>query len=468
MSRHLVVNPVTRIEGHAKVHIDIGDDGKVAAAMLHVLEFRGFERFVQGMQAELMPTLTTRICGTCPHAHHLVAAKCLDAMFSAPPPKPALLLRRLLNCGSMIHSHAIHFFALAGPDILLGGATPAAKRNLVGLLEAAPDLAKKALRLRSLGQTIAEIVGGRGTHPVTAVSGGMSVPLSRESHEALKTVTAEALDLAKTVCEAGKKALLSDPALLARLPLAAHDMGTMQGKTLDLYDGVLRVRRPDGSFALDFAAKDYAKHLVEEALPHSYGKQVLLKNADGSTLSYRVGPLARLNCAETTGTPLADAELAEFKTTCGNPSRQTVAGHWARLIELLHCAEEAVALVADEAIVSPDVRTPPGALNRHAVAHIEAPRGVLIHDYTVDQNAIVESANFVVATQHNLASINASMKDAAAALVDKSDSELLDGVEFAIRCYDPCLSCSTHRVGQMPMEIAVAQEGRAIRLARRS
>jgi F420-non-reducing hydrogenase large subunit len=467
MSRTLTIDPVTRIEGHAKVHIEIGDDGKVGAATLHVLEFRGFERFVQGMQAELMPTITTRICGTCPHAHHLVAAKCLDAMFSAPPPPAALLLRQLLNCGSMIHSHAIHFFALAGPDIFLGESSPVGKRNLIGLLEAAPELAKKALRLRSIGQMLVEIVGGRGTHPVTAVAGGMSFALTKESHATLKGLAAEGLELAKVVLEAGKKALQKDPALLARLPLATNDMGTLQGNALDLYDGKLRVRRPDGSVALDFVAADYAQHLVEEALPYSYGKQVLLKDAAGATQPYRVGPLARLNCAEVTGTPLGDAALAEWKAACGNPSKLVVAGHWARLVELLHCAEKAVAMLADPAILSPEVRTAPGAIQRHVVAHVEAPRGVLIHDYKVDSNAIIEAANFIVATQHNIASINTTIKDAATRLLDKKDSELLDGVEFAIRCYDPCLSCSTHRVGQMPLEVNLHQGGRTLRIARR-
>ncbi|HEX7596564.1 MAG TPA: nickel-dependent hydrogenase large subunit, partial [Polyangia bacterium] len=255
--------------------------------------------------------------------------------------------------------------------------------------------------------------------------------------------------------------------LLTRLPLAVNDMGTLQGNALDLYDGLLRVRRPDGSVALDFPAVDYAKHMTEEALPYSYGKQVLLRDAAGATSTYRVGPLARLNCAEITGTPLADAALIEFKTTCGSPSSQTVAGHWARLVEILHCAEKALALLQDEAILSPEVRTTPGALTRHAVAHVEAPRGVLIHDYHVDQNALIESANFVVATQHNIASINTTIKEAASRLLDKSDSELLDGVEFAIRCYDPCLSCSTHRVGQMPMQVDLWRGDAFIRSARR-
>ncbi|MGD0836715.1 MAG: Ni/Fe hydrogenase subunit alpha [Polyangia bacterium] len=467
MSRKLTIDPVTRIEGHAKVHIDIDDDGKVSAATLHVLEFRGFERFLQGMQAELMPTITTRICGTCPHAHHLVAAKCLDTMFSAPPPKTALLLRQILNCGSMIHSHAIHFFALAGPDLFLGQTSPVAKRNLVGLLEAAPDLTKKALRLRSIGQIMVEIVGGRGTHPVTAVAGGMASGLSHDSLTNLRALAAEALELAKAVLAAGVQALRRDETLLARFPLVTSDMGTVQGDALDLYDGKLRVRQPDGKIGLELAAADYAAHMVEEALPHSYGKQILLKGPGGAREPYRVGPLARLNCAETTGTPLADAALAEFRQVCGHPSHHMMAAHWARLVELLHCAEKAGLLLADEAISSPEIRSKPGTLKRRAIAHVEAPRGVLIHDYQVDGNALIETANFLVATQHNLASINSTIKDAAAKLVDKSDAELLDGVELAIRCYDPCLSCSTHRVGQMPLRVDCWQGGKPMRSATR-
>lgn len=466
MSRTLTIDPVTRIEGHAKVHIDIGDDGQIGAATLHVLEFRGFERFVQGMQAELMPTLTTRICGTCPHAHHLVAAKCLDKMFSAPPPRAALLLRQLLNFGSIIHSHAIHFFALSGPDLLLPADGPVAKRSLVGLLEAAPELARQALRLRSLGQKIAEVVGGRGTHPVTAVAGGMSSGLTKEAHATLKSMAAEALELAKVVMAAGKKALARDPALMTRLPLSVHDMGTVQGGALDLYDGSLRVRRPDGSVALEFPSDDYAQHMSEEALAWSYGKQILLRTG-GESLVYRVGPLARLNCADRLGTPAADAELAEWRATFGNPCGQTVAGHSARLIEMLYSAEKAVEILADDSVLSDDIRTPISGKPRRAIAHVEAPRGVLIHDYDVDDNAIIKSANLLVATQHNIASINSTIKTAATALLDKGDQQLLDGVEFAIRCWDPCLSCSTHRVGQMPIQVVVTRGAATVRTVRR-
>lgn len=468
MSRTIEINPVTRIEGHAKVHLEVSDDGRVDAAYMHVLEYRGFEKIVEGMQVELMPTLTSRICGTCPHAHHLVGSKVLDKVFQVTPPRAGRMLRELLNCGSYLHSHAVHFFALAGPDLLLGIGAPAEKRNVMGLLEAAPDLAKKALRLRSLGQKIAEVVGGRGTHPITSVAGGMSVPITAEQRETLKKFASEALELTKVAVEEGKKALMKEPALLAILPLAVHNMGTVRGGKLDLYDGQIRVQRDDGSIAQEFEASDYAKVLFEEALPFTYSKQVKFRDPAGEPAAYRVGPLARLNCADSIDTPLANAELEAFRKAWGRPCKLTVLNHFARLIELLYVAEKAVALLADDEILSANVRTQPTSTPRSAVAHIEAPRGVLIHDYTVDANGIVQKANFIVATQHNISSINASVKAAASQFWGKPDAELLNGIEFAIRCYDPCLSCSTHQVGRMPLEVTVSREGAIERRVSRS
>jgi coenzyme F420-reducing hydrogenase alpha subunit len=467
MSRTLQINPVTRIEGHAKVNIEIGDDKTVKAASMHVLEFRGFEKFVEGMQAELMPTLTTRICGTCPHAHHLVSAKCLDRAFSAPPPRAAVLLRELLNCGSIIHSHAVHFFALAGPDLFLGLGSPVAKRNLVGLLEAAPHLATKALRLRSIGAQIVEIVGGRATHPVTAVAGGMSAGLTPQSRDSLRALVVEGFELAKVALAEGKKALGQQTALLSTIQLAVRDMGTVKGKNLDLYDGTIRVRRPDKSIAVEFEAENYRTHLFEQAFPDSYGKEVRLRDPQDKAAVYRVGPLARVNCADAIDTPAANAELGEFKKTWGDPCDKVALGHYARLIELLYCAEKAAQIVNDDEIMSTNLRTPPGGTPKQAAAHVEAPRGVLIHDYDIDANGIIKTANFVVATQHNIACINASIKDAAAKFLDQGDQRLMDGVEFAIRCYDPCLSCSTHCVGQMPLDITITRDGQTIRTARR-
>lgn len=466
MARTIQIDPVTRIEGHAKVQIEVGDDNKVNAASLSVLEFRGFERFVQGVQVELIPTLMTRICGTCPHAHHLAAAKAVDAVFSVIPPRAAVLQRQLLNAGSIIHSHAVHFFALAGPDLLLGIDAPVAKRNVVGLLEVAPELTQKALRLRSLGQKIAETIGGRGTHPVTAVAGGMAAPVTKDAREVLKKFAAESLELSKTALEAGKSALDKSGPLLEAFPLPATDLGTVRDGALDLYDGKLRARRSDGSLAAEFEVTDFARYLYEEATADSYGKGVLFRDPNGKPAIHRVGPLARLNCVDSIDTPLAAEELEQFRKRCGHPTSFVVMGHYARLIEMLHHAELAVRILEDDEILSTTVRTKPTATPKRGIGHVEAPRGTLIHDFSVDSNGIVTAANLLVATQHNFGAINASIKDAAQTFIDKPDDQLLNGIEFAIRCYDPCLSCSTHRVGQMPLDVTICSEGRMVRQVR--
>ena len=466
MGRTIVVNPVTRIEGHAKVDIEIDDADKIVKACLHVLEFRGFEKFVEGMQVELMPTLTTRICGTCPHAHHLVAAKCVDLVFGATPPRAAVLQRRLLNAGSIIHSHAIHFFALAGPDLLLGIDAPKEDRNIVALLRVAPDLARKALRLRSIGQKIAETVGGRGTHPVTAIAGGMAIALSSEKVDQLRLLAAEALELSQVALDAGKKVFNDKPDLIEMLPLPTYDLGTVQGDTWDLYDGTLRLCDSEGRIAKEIKAPEYRTFMIEDATPDSYSKRVLFKLGD-KEVSYRVGPLARLNTCGALPTPRAQAELLEYRSRFGHPNHQVVMGHLARLIETLACAEAAVELSHDPDLLSTEVRTEPKHGPRSAVAHIEAPRGVLIHDYEVDDQGLIRKANFIVATQHNISSINATLRQAAEYFWKRPEDEFLNGVEFAIRCYDPCLSCSTHQVGEMPMVISFIRKGELVRQVRR-
>jgi coenzyme F420-reducing hydrogenase alpha subunit len=467
MARVVEANPVTRIEGHAKVSIELDDAGKIVDATLQVLEFRGFEKFVQGMQVELMPTLTTRICGTCPHAHHLAAAKAVDRVFSAVPPRSAVLLRELLNCGSMIHSHAIHFFALAGPDLWVPRGAPASERSVLSLLRAEPELVQNGLRLRSLGQRIAEIVGGRGTHPITCVAGGMAAGIDAEKREQARRVAAEAVTLAQFALKAGSAVLERQPEALVTLPIACHDMGTVRDGALDLYDGTLRVCRSDGSVAKEFVAEQYGDVMVEQALPRSYAKQVAFRDPTQGIVSYRVGPLARLNVVDRVDTPIASDELGRFRERWGKPCADAVGGHFARLVELVHHAEKAAALLEDDAIMDPNIRTPVTASPKRGIAHVEAPRGVLIHDYDVDQNGLVRAANFVVATQHNLSAINSSIRRAAEGALDGNDEQLLAAVEFAIRCYDPCLSCSTHQVGAMPLDVVIARAGRVVRRVRR-
>lgn len=463
MGNVITINPVTRIEGHAKVTVELGDDGRVSAALLHVLEFRGFERFVQGMHVEKMPTVTSRICGTCPHAHHLVAAKAVDAVFGVEIPPAARLLRELLNAGSMIHSHAIHFFALAGPDLFMGIDAAPEKRNLVALLGVAPDVGKAALRLRSIGQRIAEEIGGRGTHPVTCVAGGMASGITADTRALLLKMAEEAVAITQTVLGAGRDALAKSDELLRSFNQPLFDLGTVNSGALDCYDGMIRVRDPEGKTLREVKAEEYRDVMIEEALPHTYTKQVLLRLAGAENKQYRVGPLARINCSDTISTPLAAAEWQAFRERWGAPCHFTGAQHHARLVELLHHAEKAVQILKNDEIMSANIRNQPRGAPRRGIAHVEAPRGILIHDFDVDKNANVTSANLLVATQHNIAAINESVKLAADKFLSASDSALTNGVEFAIRCWDPCLSCSTHAVGQMPLDLTISHQGTTLR-----
>lgn len=334
------------------------------------------------------------------------------------------------------------------------------------LLREHPDVARKALELRSVGARVTEVVGGRGTHPVASVAGGLASPLSKSRHGLLVNLSAQALALATDLVETSRSALLSHRDLLFSLPLETHYLGTVKDGALDLYDGDLRLRAPDGS-AFDFSEDDWARYLVEEATPGSYGKQVSFRKADGTLVPFRVGALARLNCADRIPTARAQAELERFREVGGFPCHQTVLYHWARLVELLYAAERLADLVADPEIVSDDVRALGRGTPRGASAHVEAPRGVLVHQYDVDGKGIVTRANLLVATQQNLGPIGRTISQSVEKYLDGSDEALLNGIEFGIRCYDPCLSCATHRLGDMKLAVTVRQGGVVVREARR-
>jgi F420-non-reducing hydrogenase large subunit len=464
MSRQIVIDPVTRIEGHASVVIDVDESGRVFGAMFKVLDFRGFEAFLQGMQVEMMPTLTARICGTCPVTHHLAASRAVDKVFGAAVPRPAELLRRILNLGALVSSHAVHFFALAGPDLLMGLEADPAERNILGMVKRHPGMSKSALRLRTIGQSIVELVGGRGTHPVASVPGGMAAPLNPEDAKKLRDLVDEGLALGQKLYTAAEAILASRQELLHSLPLETNYLGTVGDGALDFYQGDLRLMMSDGS-QHDFSEDGWASRISESAVDHSYGKPVSIDVA-GELVSYRVGPLARLNCADRIDTPLAGAELEKFRQVFGRICHQTAAYHTARMIELLHGLEKLKELVADEEILSHDVKAELGS-PRNATSHVEAPRGVLFHDYQVDCNGIVTGANLLVATQQNLAAIDSTIRMSAERYLDQPDDVLLNGVEFGIRCYDPCLSCATHRIGEMKLEVVVRRQGTIVRRARR-
>ena len=370
--------------------------------------------------------------------------------------------------GSIIHSHGVHFFGLAGPDLLLGIDSDPAVRNIVGLMQSHPEVATKALRVRSLGALITELIGGRGTHPVSLVGGGVSAPLTKEKREALIKFTGECLELGLFLLGVAKGALTSQLELVTSLPMETYYMGTVAPDgALDLYQGELRLRSHDGSYQKQFSEDDWAKEIYEETVAHSYAKYVFC-NTDHGPVPYRVGPLARLNVADKMATPLAQQELEAFREIGGHPCNHTVMYHYARLVELVYAIENLKACVEDDEIISDNVRTKATNTPRSATAHVEAQRGVLIHDYQVDSEGIVERANLIVATQQNISAINKTIEQSVRNYINSSDAMLLNGIEFGIRCYDPCLSCATHRIGEMKLDVQIRKNGELIRHARRN
>lgn len=471
MSKTIKIDPVTRIEGHARILLDCDETGKVDEAFFCVNELRGFERILVGMQAHTMPQVTARICGVCPTAHHLVAAKALDHAAGVEIPEAARLLREFMYMGHIIHSHALSLFVLAGPDLVFGLQGNAATQNIVGMVEAEPELTRKGLRLRSLGQKINETIGGRGIHPVTAVAGGISFSLSDGQFQKLKELTAEAVALAKELSGPIKSLLFKlfdeNPHLLANLNLPTWYMGTVADDgMLNFYDGHLRVMDEQGNIKTEFAASEYQKFLVERTVSHSYAKEVYI-DYEGAEHIYRVSTLARLNVVDGIATPLAQAEFEEFRKNFGRPCHNAVIQMYAKQIELIYACERADQLINNSALRG-DNRVAATFGGGRGVAHIEAPRGTLIHDYEIDEKGIVRAANMIVATQQNTAAINTSIKEGANALFQGvEDERMLNGLEFVVRCYDPCLACSTHAIGRMALAVEFRKGGRITRTLRR-
>jgi F420-non-reducing hydrogenase large subunit len=470
MRQTISIDPVTRIEGHARVFLDLDDAGALESAGLVVNELRGFERILVGMEADRMPLITARICGVCPSAHHLAASKALDRAAGVEPPPAAKLIRELLYMGHFIHSHALSLFVLQGPDLVLGIDADPAVRNVVGVVAAVPEIAKKALRLRTIGQRINEMVGGRGIHPVTSVAGGVTFVLEEDRRRTLRGWIDEAVPLGVELAGIARSLLLKQldlhPSLLAGWLQETWHQGTHQDGVLNLYDGLVRQIDATGKVRRDFDVADYDQYLTESTFDWSYMKPVMTRDGD-TTAMYRVGPQARLNAVTSTGTPTADALLADMRSTFGHPVNHVVLQIYARVIELVYACERAKILIEDEAIMGP-TRVPVRFTGGRGVGHVEAPRGTLIHDYTIDDRGVVRAANLIVATQQNYAAINKSIEQAAVThVLDRGDGQVLNAIEFAIRCYDPCLSCATHAVGQMPLELVFRQRGQVLRTVRR-
>jgi F420-non-reducing hydrogenase large subunit len=460
MGRQITVNPLTRIEGHARIAVDLDDAGNVARAHLQVQEMRGFEKLVENMELFKMPLITARICGVCPVAHHLAAVAAIESGLGVTPPKEALLLRELLYMGHILHSHALSTFVLVGPDLMLGMGADPATRNVFHLLRIQPEFARAALRLRSIGQRAVEVIGGRGTHPITAVPGGMASRPTAEELAGIGRAAKEAVDLA---CELAH-------AISARLAAIADQRGgalpcsslalSRDGQASYL-SGEWTLVDQAGAVEDRFAAADYAAKIVEHTVPGSYMKEMRLR-AGGK--EFMVGSLARLHVNKTLSTPEANTLLQAYRAK--GPRLAAIDYVEARLIEMVHCAERMAAIVGGELSGGP-ILTECAPKAGHFVGAVEAPRGLLVHDYTANDQGRITEANLLVATQANCAAIDHAIADQARYWLPKNDeASLVNGLEFAVRCFDPCLSCATHAAGRMPLEVAIRQSG-SVRTIRR-
>ncbi len=456
MTQTLVIQPVSRIEGHAKVTIQLDDAGNVQDTRVNVIELRGFEKFCIGRPVEEMPRITTRICGVCPWSHHLAASKACDAVFGVEPPPAGKKLRELCNSIAYMEEHILHFYFLAGADFVMGPDADPAVRNIIGIIGKVPDVARNVVRVRHMCARMLEIIAGKSIHPDAAVPGGFSKPLLPAERDQLRSMADECLGLATFSMDFAKKNVFP-PYLDAVKTLGVIEtgfLGTVQGNgALNLYDGSLRMMARDGTF-VDFPCDKYTDYISEHIEPWSYLKFPYDKRAGAFSMDldhpngiYRTNTLARINVCDFIDTPLAQAELEEFRKNFGRPAQLTLLYHWARLIELLYNAENAIRLLEDPEITSVETRKKVEPRAARGVGCTEAPRGSLIHDYTTDANGMLTDVNLIVGTTHNNAPINMSVKQAAKSLIraGKYDQGILNRVEMAIRAYDPCLSCATHK-----------------------
>jgi len=462
MTRRIVIDPVTRIEGHAKITIRLDEDGHVADAEFHVVEFRGFEKFCEGRPLAEMPGITARICGICPVSHLLASAKAGDAILAVRVPTAAEKLRRLMNLGQIVQSHALSFFHLSAPDFLLGWDTPPAQRNVFGLIAANADLARAGIRLRQFGQEIIEILGGKKIHPAWAVPGGVRSGVDRAAldrigawlPEAYKT-TGVAIDLFKRVLATHQREIET----FGNFPSLFMGLVGPRGEW-EHHGGKLRFSDGTGQVVADqIDPKEYKNYIGEAVQESSYLKSPYYKPLGLHGGLYRVGPLARLNICNAIGTPKADAELANFRTFGRGAVTSSFLYHYARLIEILAALERIELYLADPDLLRTHIRSDAGINHLHGVGVSEAPRGTLFHEYWVDEHGLIEKVNLIIATGNNNLAMNRTVAQIARAYIPPGAKQipepLLNRIEHGIRCYDPCLSCSTHAAGQMALHVSL-------------
>ena len=469
----IVIDPVTRIEGHSKISIHLDEDGRVEEAYFHVTQFRGFEKFCEGRPFSEMPSLMARICGICPVSHLIASAKACDEILAVRIPENAARLRRVLNMAQIVQSHALSFFYLSAPDLLLGLDSDPATRNVFGVMEANPSLARDGVRLRQFGQQTIERLAGKRIHPSWVVPGGVNEPLSAETRDTIVAGLPEALAITRRTLDWFKieqERFREEIRTFANFPTMFMGIAG-EGGGLDFYDGKLRFVDSGGHIVADgIEPAAYANHIAEMAHPWSYLKTSFYKPLGYPDGIYRVGPLARLNLIDAMDTPLASQEWAEFRELDRGPALSSFYYHYARLIEILFCLEKMEQLLTAPEILDTNVRALAAPNNSEGIGISEAPRGTLIHHYKVDRDGLIVWANLIIATGHNNAAMNRGVLQVARHFVhgNKLTEGMLNRVEAVIRTFDPCLSCSTHADGRLALEVQlVARDGQLLDSIRR-
>ena len=474
MSRTVVIEPVTRIEGHARITLQLGDAGEVEDAKFHLTQFRGFEKFCEGRPYREMPALTARTCGICPVSHVLASNKACDHLLSVGIPPTGEKLRRIINLAQITQSHALSFFHLSSPDLLLGWDSDPVSRNIFGVMRQNPALAKDGIRLRQIGQTIIETLGGKKIHPTWVVPGGVSEPLTQEKRDAMLALLPEGLDIAKRTYAFFKTLVpkfKDEASHFGNQPTMFLSLVSPKGH-LEHYDGLLRLKDAQGRILEDMVPPHEYERLIGEAVedfsymkfpyykPHGYPKGI-----------YRVGPLARLNNIDACGTPYADVALAEFHMLQeSGPIASSFHYHYARLVEIIYALEMMERLLKDPTILDARVRARARSNRYEGIGVTEAPRGILMHHYRIDDAGLITWVNLIIATGHNNLAMNQSIRQVADAYVDGNNLQegMLNRVEAVIRCFDPCLSCASHAFGEMPLAIELKDAtGRVVDTLRR-
>jgi F420-non-reducing hydrogenase large subunit len=473
MHKKISIDPITRLEGHGKIDIYLDDNGSVDKAFFQIPELRGFETFVEGRPAEDMPQITSRICGVCPTAHHMASVKALDALYGVQPTPAARAVRETFYNLFMFEDHLLHFFFLGGPDFIVGPDAPKGSRNILGVIDKVGiETGRKVIEIRKRCRDLMTQIGGKPIHPVLGLPGGVAKQITNEMREECKVFAKDAVAFAQFTMSAFNDIVLANKTYLDIILsdiyyLKTYYMGMVDDKNREnLYDGAIRVVDPDGKEIVRFNPSDYASVIGEHVEPWSYVKFPFLRKIgwkgfiDGKESGiYRVAPIARLNAADGMATPLAQAEYERLFSTIGTkPVHNTLAMHWARLVEVIYAAERLAELASCEELTSPDIRNMNLKTPSEGVGIVEAPRGTLIHHYKTDTNGIITQANLIVATVGNSAAINMSIEKAAKKLITNGNVNdgLLNMVEMAFRAYDPCLSCATHALpGKMPLEVRI-------------